>query len=672
MRYGLLLFAIACSHSTVATAPAALLHEPATVKRIVINQGRVAGSLTSTYDHDTIRSTLHILENGRGPHVEAVMTVADDDTLLTLTAHGHHLMGTKVAENFERVAENAKWASEEEHGEVKNIGLHVMFVPQAEVPDAFALLVQAALKAGGTIALLPSGEATVTRAGDASVTAHGETRKLVCYAVTGLDFSPDYVWMNEDGSWFGSVDAWSSMVPEGWEATVAPLIEKQNALIHARDAELATAQTHRPPAAGLAFTHARVLDVEHGTWRADQTVVIVGDKIAAVGPKVTIPAGAEVVDLAGRALVPGLVDMHSHLGDSDGVLDIASGVTTVRDVGNDPDKLDDFKQRWDAGTAIGPHVYRMGFVEGRNEKAASSKITAETPDEAKAAVAFYAARHYDGMKIYNSIRPELIPIITAEAHARGMKVTGHIPVHVLANEAVRAGYDGIEHINMLFLNFFATHDTDTRDTTRFTLVGDRAAELDLDSAPVREFLALLKEHHTVIDPTADAFEDLFVAVPGKLTPGLEAMIARMPVNVQRGFLGGGLPLSGDKHALYLKSWAKMLAMIKLVHDQGILEVAGTDAIAGLMLHHELALFIQAGISPADALKMATIDAARALGIEATVGTIEPGKLADLVVIDGDPIARIDDITHVVTTIKGGVRFESAPLYETVGVRAYGK
>ena len=156
--------------------------------------------------------------------------------------------------------------------------------------------------------------------------------------------------------------------------------------------------------------------------------------------------------------------MHAHLGDADGVLDIASGVTTVRDVGNDPDKLDDFKKRFDDGTAVGPHVYRFGFIEGRNEKAASSKVTAETEDEAKAAVEFFAKRGYDGIKIYNSMKPELVPLLAKEAHARGMVVTGHIPVHMLANEAVRAGYDGIEHVNMLFLNFFADHDTDTRDT----------------------------------------------------------------------------------------------------------------------------------------------------------------------------------------------------------------
>src|SRR5262249_39251208 len=160
---------------------------------------------------------------------------------------------------------------------------------------------------------------------------------------------------------------------------------------------------------------------------------------------------------------PGLWDMHAHLGDADGVLDIASGVTTVRDVGNDPDKLDDFKKRFDAGTAVGPHVVRFGFIEGRNEKAAAAKVTAETDAEAKQAVETYAARGYDGIKIYNSVKPDLVPLLAKEAHARGMAVTGHIPVHMLANEAVQAGYDGIEHLNMLFLNFFATHQTDTRD-----------------------------------------------------------------------------------------------------------------------------------------------------------------------------------------------------------------
>ncbi len=638
-----------------------------TVKRQILSQGRDTGYETATFSHGTIKTTLHILENGRGPHVEATLVLAPDGTLHELVAEGHHTMGTKVAETFSRDGAHARWHSEEESGEVGDLSGPAMFWPQADLFEVLPVLVQSAIAAGGTMRLLPSGEAHVARVAALTISANGETRDVIGYAITGLDFVPSYTWMNADGTWFGNVEPSFSVVPVGWATAIAPLVAKQEELRRTRERDLATAQTHRPPSTGLAYTHARVLDVEHGTWLVDQTVVVVGGTIAAVGKAAKIPAGAEVVDLAGKAIIPGLVDMHAHLGDADGVLNIASGVTTVRDVGNDPDKLDDLKARWDAGTAIGPHVFRMGFVEGRNEKAASSKVTAETPDEARAAVKFYADRHYDGMKIYNSIRAELIPIITSEAHQRGMTVTGHIPVHVLANEAVRAGYDGIEHINMLFLNFFATHDTDTRDTTRFTLVGERAADLDLASAPVTEFIALLKEHHTVIDPTLGAFEDLFPGVPGKITPGLESTVARMPVTIARGYLVNGLPLGAEKHALYLRSWAKLFAMVKLLHERGIVVVAGTDSIAGLMLQHELALFVQAGITPADALRMATLDADRALG-RSTAGTIAAGQVADLVVVDGDPVARIEDVTHVVSTMKAGVVYPAAPLFAAVGVK----
>ena len=266
------------------------------------------------------------------------------------------------------------------------------------------------------------------------------------------------------------------MIPEDADEAIADAVAaKVTALIQARGEDLARTTAHKPPAEGVAYTHARVLDVVKGAWLADQTVLVVGDKIAALGRAVKVPAGAETVDLAGKALIPGLVDMHSHTYRDGAVIDLATGVTTVRDVGNDPDDLDLMKEKFDAGSLVGPHLVRMGFIEGRNEKAASSKVTAETPDEAKAAVEFFAKRHYEGIKIYNSVKPELVPLLAKEAHARGMLVTGHIPVHMLAHEAVDAGYDGIEHINMLFLNFLATHDTDTRDTTRFTLVGDHAA-----------------------------------------------------------------------------------------------------------------------------------------------------------------------------------------------------
>jgi hypothetical protein len=399
-------------------------------------------------------------------------------------------------------------------------------------------------------------------------------------------------------------------------------------------------------------------------------VVVAGEVIAAVGPSRTtaVPSGAEVVNLAGKALLPGLWDMHAHLSDPDGALDIASGVTTVRDVGNDPDRLDDWKVRFDEGAAVGPHVLRAGFIEGRGPKAASSRVTAETETEAKAGVEFYALRGYEMMKIYNSIRPELVPVITREAHARGMTVTGHVPVHMLANEAVKAGYDGIEHVNMLFLNFLADHETDTRTPLRFSIVADKAADLDLKSKEVREFLALLREHRTVVDPTVGVFESLIVGEQGKVTPGVEWVVDRLPVQPAREFLTGALPEEEGKAYLRRRSFDKVLQMVKALHEAKIKTVVGTDDLPGLMYDHELELFVRAGVSAADALRDATIVAAQAMKLEGKAGTVAVGKTADLVVIDGDPLVNIADVRRVASTVRSGVVYPAKELFETVGVR----
>jgi imidazolonepropionase-like amidohydrolase len=648
-----------------------------TIKRIYISLKRPSGTSVITRKGKQLTTAIEILENGRGPKVDATITLADDGTIAALQARGHHAFGATFESSFSLAGGQASWKSPEETG-ARALPGPAFYVPPATIPELDGLLVQAALRrggpGGGTIDILPAGTARVEKTGEVQVSAGGTTRTLVGYSISGLKLSPSQTWMNRDGSWFGSVSEWGSLVPQGWEAAIEPLLAEQRRLTRERDARLAAELAHRPPAAGLAFTHARVLDVEKGRWLADQTVLVVGETIKAVGPSTTtkVPAGAEVVDLAGKALLPGLVDMHAHLGDEDGLLNLASGVTTARDVGNDPDKVDDFKKRYDEGAAIGPHVLRFGFIEGRNEKAASSTITAETVEEAQAAVKFFADRGYEGVKIYNSMRPELVPVIAKAAHQRGLLVTGHVPVHMLAHEAVRAGYDGIEHVNMLFLNFFATHDTDTRDTTRFTLVGDKAADFDLTSKPVRDFFKLLVERKTVIDPTNNAFEDLLVGEQGKIIPGLEDMVARLPVQAQRFYLLGGLPLDGDKRARYAASFDKTLAMTRALYDAKVRLVIGTDALAGLMYHHELELYARAGIPNAAILRMATIDPARYLGRAGGVGTVAAGKVADLIVVDGDPLARIADVKKVETTMRAGVVYSTAALYGALGVAPHGR
>ena len=342
-------------------------------------------------------------------------------------------------------------------------------------------------------------------------------------------------------------------------------------------------------------------------------------------------------------------------------------MTTARDMGNDPDDLDEMKRRYDEEKAVGPRIVRCGFIEGRGEKAAASKVTAETEDEARAGVDFYAKRGYVQMKIYNSMRPELVPVIAREAHARGMRVSGHVPVHLRAEEVVRAGYDEIQHVNMLFLNFFVDKDTDTRTPLRFILVAEKAAGLDLASPRVNDFTRLLVEKKTVIDPTLTVFEELFENRLGELGPSYKAVAGRLPVMVRRGLYAGSLPIPDGKDQLYKDSFAATLRLVRKLHDAGVPVLSGTDAIPGFALHRELELHAAAGIPNADVLREATLGAAQVMRMDKHTGSIAPGKDADLIVVDGDPLANISEIRRVVRTVRGGVSYEPAALLESVGV-----
>ena len=658
------------SITAAAETPVAPPAQPVTVRRVLVMQTRPSGSSVATTAPDgTVTVAFDMHANGRGPHVDATLRLAPDGTLASLDARGHHEVGAPLEESFAEDAGHARWKSREESGDTVLSG-PAFYVPVAEIPDTIGLLSRALLKAGGTLPLLPDGQAHIEKVGEATVTAGAASKHLTAYDITGFSLTPVHTWMEDDGSWFGFVDPGFSVVPEGWEGVIDPLSTQQ--LQFDRDHDGANAQTlaHRPAAAGLAFTHARVLDVERGALggrpdrgrrgRHDPERRALEGREAPRGRRDGGPRGqgADARPL-GHARAPGAARRRA-----EPRLRASRRCATWATI---PDRLDDFKQRFDDGSAVGPHVLRAGFIEGRGPDAAPSNVTAETPDEAKAAVELYAKRGYEMMKIYNSIKPELIPVITKAAHDHGMTVTGHIPVHVLANEAVKAGYDGIEHVNMLFLNFLATHDTETRTPLRFSLVGEGAAGLDLGSKPVQDFLGLLRQHHTVMDPTLGTFEQMFVADQGKVAPGTEWFVGRLPVQERRRYLTGGLPREGEKAALYARSWDRMVAMVKALRDAKVTTVVGTDEVAGLMVDHELELFVKAGLSPAEALRDATIVPARAMKLEKKTGSIAAGKAADLIVVDGDPLANVADVRKVVTTVRGGVVYAAKDVLATVGV-----
>jgi hypothetical protein len=634
----------------------------------IVFSKKVGGMVTTRDDAGTYHTVFDIHENGRGPHVESTFRLAPDGTVASYESTGHHTIGSPVKEHFDLEGGVARWNGIEEKGQLQATA-PTFFLPLAETMDLTPALIAALQAHGGKMALAPAGEARLEKSDETTVTVGGQAVHLQSYKLFGVDFRPVRLWYGDDGALFAAVAGYGGAVREGADEAVDQLVKRQNELDAKSDRAVVEELGKPAPSAGVAFTHARVLDIEGGTWKSDQTVLVVGTTIKAVGPARTIkvPADAQVIDLTGKSIVPGLWDMHAHFSEADGLLYMAAGVTSARDVGNRPDVLDEFKKSFDEERAAGPHLYRQGFIEGVGSQAASSEVTATNPDEAKKAVEFYAKRGYDGIKIYNSVPTELVPILAREAHARKMTVFGHIPVHMLAHEAVEQGYDGIEHINQVMLNFVATHETDTRNPTRFTLVGDKVAGLDLHSKPVLDFVALLKSHHTVIDPTLSAFEDMYIAKAGEVVPDWRAEASRMPATVQRGFLVPALDMTG-KQELYAESWKKMLAFTKQMHDAGISVTTGTDGLSGLALVHEIELFVEAGFTPVDALRSATILPARTLKVAAKTGTIAPGKTADLFVVDGDPLADIHDIERGVLTVRGGRTYPCDALWKLRGVR----
>lgn len=323
---------------------------------------------------------------------------------------------------------------------------------------------------------------------------------------------------------------------------------------------------------------------------------------------------------------------------------------------------------FESGSEIGPRVLRAGLIDGPGEMAAPTGVLAGTPEEAIAAVKKFKDAGYVQIKIYSSVKPELVPVIADAAKKLGMRVSGHIPNGMNAADAVEKGYDEIQHVNFLFLRFLAGPTDDTRTPVRFTKVAEGAADFDLGGKDAKAFLDLLVKHKTVLDPTLATFHGMFVADAGDLDPVLAPFAGRLPAQVERGGHNGGLPAPNGKREKYRASYAALGRMIKAACDRKITIVPGTDDVAGLSYSHELELYVAAGIPAADVLSIATIGAARVMQVDKDRGSIAVGKHADLVLVDGDPTKDITAVRNATTVVCRGVAYDPSELFNAVGMR----
>lgn len=660
-----LCFALLCAAGAVHSAERV---ERSTVRIL----GNDAGFQEARYaDDGTVKVHYEYNDRGRGPKTDSTYRVGKDGRWDTAEIAGVAYFKTPVAERFSRDDEATSWknGSEDEKRGGRVPGIYSSLDAP---PEEFVLMARALLASGGEGDLLPVGKLRIGEAARMKVDGKDGRRDAVLYAITGADLTPSYIWLDGDGRFLASWSDWQTMVRDGYDAALPELGRKQTELDKRLITDRAKALTHRL-AKPLVIDDVRVFDPETLAVAEHQRVVVRDGKVAAVGARDATPAPADAETLAGegRFLMPGLWDMHVHVGGTnDGLLHIASGVTTVRDLANDKEALDAKIAGYESGADIGPRVVRAGFVDGRGPFAGPTKVFVDNEAEARAAVEQFAKDGFVQLKIYSSVKPELVPLLIRLAHEKGLRVSGHVPNGLSAQKFVEAGADELQHANFLFLNFLADDKVDTRTPQRFTTVADRAVEIPLDGKPMQDFIAVLREHHTVIDPTLMTFEGMFLDRPGRMGPTYYDTVDRLPATWQRGIRAatGGLATSGVANDLaHRESYQRMIDLVGLMYRSGVTVVAGTDAFPLFALARELELYTHAGIPPAEVLRIATLGAARVMKRDDEYGKVAPGYVADLVLFDGDPSKLITDVRRVQTVVRGDRWFEAAKLYDSVGI-----
>jgi Amidohydrolase family len=627
-------------------------------------QGNPAGTQTVELQPDgAVRVEYSYNDRGRGDHITATWKLDGAGVPVEYDGRGNDYMKAPIEEHFEIRNGRASWKNRSEQGEQAVAG-EAFYLPLNAPPEFFGVLARALLKAPNhKLQLLPAGEATIERAGKLI----SRNVELIEYRISGLGFSPQSIWLDRNGT-SASVSGWFSVVPDGAESSIPELRDAQQKTDAAWAERIARALAHKPNG-DLVIRNARLFDPRDLTVTPATSVIVSGERIIRVGPDADVkpPANAEIIDAHGLFLMPGLWDNHQHFNDNDGALDLANGVTSARDMGNDTDSFLQRVARFDNGTELGPRVLKAGIIDGTGEFAGPTKMRIDTAEQAIEDVDWYADHGYAQIKVYSSVKPELVPTIADRAHARGLRVSGHVPAFMSARQFLERGADEIQHLNFVVLNFLFPEVKETRNRDRFIKVAESARDFAPDKAEVREFINFLKDHHTVLDPTMSIFEALFCGDPSAITPGLEEIVPRFPPQVRRGIRSSALEVPPDKQTAYREAFPAMLRLLKAIYDAGVTIIPGTDALPGYTLHHELELYARAGIPPVEVLRLATWTPALVMGVDKDRGAIAPGKLADMILVNGDPTKEIRDINKITTVIKGGKVYDPQAIEKALGI-----
>jgi len=500
---------------------------------------------------------------------------------------------------------------------------------------------------------LPVGSVQIKLDGQDNLTLKGAPITLERYTIGGLIWGNEFVWTDKQGQLvaligndaefdkFESVrEAYEDLLPEliGKTATYSMQLFTKSAGIGSQPEKL------------IAIKGGTVYDVVNEKTIPKTVIIVENGIIKKIGKQgeVSIPAGAKAIDATGKMIFPGLWDMHAHFEQAEwGPAYLAAGVTTVRDCGNEFDFINAVKNAIDDGKGVGPLIVKAGIIDGKGQYALGI-IQADTKEEAIRAVDRYKNNGFAQIKIYSSVKPAIVKAICDEAHKQGLTVTGHIPIGMTIQAGVDSGMDMVNHVQYVYS----------------VMKRNKDRSINFDDSTSKAVITFLKKHNTVIDPTVGVFEMSFRSINDDITV-MEPAFYTLPLPLQAMLKNTGQDTAGARK--FRPLYESMVRIVKELHDGGVTIVAGTDqGFPGFSVPRELELYVQAGLTPADAIQTATITPAKVMKMDKTSGSIEEGKQADLIIVNGDPLKNIRDIRNVTIVIKAGHIYDPGTLHKLVG------
>ncbi len=499
----------------------------------------------------------------------------------------------------------------------------------------------------------PSRTASVLGAGTARAELIADTtlrdgkrrqRARLVMVYRGASTMPTGTWLDEKGELLATDVQWFIVVRPGVEPFLPALRAIELKWRNAAAEELAKKVVTKVDGA-LVIQNGDLFDSERGVMVPRQTVVVQGDRIVAVGAAASTPApaGATVIDATGKTIMPGMWEMHTHLQVSNqstlGLMQLTQGLTTARDLASDIDVAVSQRDRERAGKLATPRMILAGFMEGPLKWAGPTEVVVSTEAQARAWVARYDSLGYKQIKLYNVTHPDLVPVIAAEAHKRGMRLSGHIPRGMSMQAAVGLGYDEVQHAAFFFSNFFPDSLYLPQMRAYSQVATAVAPTFDVNSPGMSSLIDFLAAHKTVIDGTFNLW------------------------------IGGGASVvgAGGSNNQERADSAYML-LIRRLYAAGVPLVAGTDNSAGVTYRRELEMYEKANIPVPKILQIATIDAARVMKEEKDYGSVTVGKVADILVVGGKPAEHVSDLQKIEAVIRGGRYYRISDLLLGIGTR----